>query len=222
MVSEAGDVQSFLVQHPPFNQLSENQLEFASANIYVAFSKPGNELQLNKSTLDGPKTGMLIVRSGSLEIRDQQGVLIDRLSSGDYLVPGVLYSDTRNIPRIVVLEDCLYYELGDKAFQSLTATSSEMAAICETDKTHTVYSDDTGDDGSYQADDEVERKDVYLGQYVKDTMSSVIIFAAPDTSIREAAQLMREHHISSLLVKDKAQLVGIVTDRDFRIRVLEL
>ena len=220
MVSEAGDVQSFLVQHPPFNQLSENQLEFASANIYVAFSKPGNELQLNKSTLDGPKTGMLIVRSGSLEIRDQQGVLIDRLSSGDYLVPGVLYSNTRNIPRIVVLEDCLYYELGDKAFQSLTATSSEMAAICETDKTHTVYSDDTGDDGSYQADDEVERKDVYLGQYVKDTMSSVIIFAAPDTSIREAAQLMREHHISSLLVKDKAQLVGIVTDRDFRIRVL--
>ena len=104
MVSEAGDVQAFLAQHPPFNHLSEDQLEFASANIYVAFSKPGNELQLNNSTGDGPSTGVLIVRSGSLEIRDQQGVLIDRLSSGDYLVPSVLYSDAGNIPRVVVLD----------------------------------------------------------------------------------------------------------------------
>ncbi len=94
MVSEAGDVQTFLAQHPPFNHLSENQLEFASSNIYVAFSKPGNELQLNNSTHDGPSVGMLIVRSGSLEVRDQQGVLIDRLSSGDYLVPTVLYNDS--------------------------------------------------------------------------------------------------------------------------------
>jgi len=220
MVSEAGDVQAFLAQHPPFNHLSENQLEFASANVYVAFSKPGNELTLNASNQDKPSIGMLVVRSGSLEIRDQQGVLIDRLSSGDYLVPAVLYSDAGNIPRVVVLEDCLYYELGEKAFQSLSATSKEIAAISETDKTRTTPSDDTGDEWSYQANDEDERKDVYLGQYVKDTMSSVIIFAAPDTSIRESAQLMKQHHISSLLVKDKARLVGIVTDRDFRIRVL--
>ena len=119
MVNESGDVQTFLAQHPPFNHLTEDQLEFASSNIYVAFSKPGNELQLNHSNHDGPSVGMLIVRSGSMEIRDQQGVLIDRLSSGDYLVPSVLYSDSGNRPRVVVLEDCLYYELGDKRFSRL-------------------------------------------------------------------------------------------------------
>jgi CBS domain-containing protein len=31
---------------------------------------------------------------------------------------------------------------------------------------------------------------------------------------------MKEHHISSLLIRDNEQLVGIITDRDFRIRVL--
>ena len=220
MVSEAGDVQTFLAQHPPFNHLSEDQLEYASANIYVAFSKPGNELQLNTSTTGQPSPGVLIVRSGSLEIRDQQGVLIDRLSSGDYVVPSVLYSDPRNIPRVQVLEDCLYYELGEKAFQSLSAVSKELAAISDTDKTRAAHSHFSDDEWSYQADDEDKRKDGCLGQCVKDTMSSVIIFAAPETSIREAAQLMKQHHISSLLVKDKTQLVGIVTDRDFRIRVL--
>ena len=54
MVSEAGDVQSFLAQHPPFNHLSDNQLEYASANIYVAFSKSGSELKL-----DAPAHGVL-------------------------------------------------------------------------------------------------------------------------------------------------------------------
>ena len=71
MVSEAGDVQTFLAQHPPFNHLSENQLEYASDNIYVAFSKSGNELRLDATTEGVPAAGMLIVRSGSIEVRDK-------------------------------------------------------------------------------------------------------------------------------------------------------
>jgi len=220
MVSEAGDVQSFLAQQPPFNHLSENQLEYASANIYVAFSKSGTELQLQTAREGAPPIGMLVVRSGSLEIRDNQGVLIDRLSSGDYLVPAVLYNDVIKTPHVLVLEDCLYYEMAGNAFQSLTASSKELAAIAVTDKSRVAapgYSDDewlgrTRDDGG--------RKNIFLSQYVKDMMSSVIVFAAPDTTIRAAAQLMKNNHISSLLIKDNEKLVGIVTDRDFRIRVL--
>ena len=107
-------------------------------------------------------------------------MLIDRLSSGDYIVPGVLYSDSGNPPRIVVLEDCLYYELGEKAFQSLAASSKDMAALRKSDKTRTAHADDTGNEWSYQAGDEFEREDIYLGRYVKDKMSSVIIYASPE------------------------------------------
>ena len=118
MVSEAGDVQTFLAQHPPFNHLSEKQLEFASNNIFVAFSKSGSELQARQSAADAYKVGMLIVRSGSLEVRSDKDVLIDRLSEGDYLIPGALARDSENKPHISVLEDCLYYELTDYAFQT--------------------------------------------------------------------------------------------------------
>lgn len=218
MVSEAGDVQSFLSQHPPFNHLSDNQLEYASDNIFVAFSKSGTELQLNSATTDSPPVGMLIVRSGSLEVRDNEGVLIDRLSSGDYLVPSVLCSDTAKQPHVLVLEDCLYYELTSSAFQSLSTSSTEMSAISEADKTRTSVSGYADEEWSYRAED--ANKGICLGQCVKDTMSSVVIFASPETTIREAAYLMKQHHISSLLVKDDTRLVGIITDRDFRIRVL--
>ena len=220
MVSEAGDVQTFLAQHPPFNHLSEKQLEFASNNIFVAFSKSGSELQARQSAADTYKVGMLIVRSGSLEVRSDKDVLIDRLSEGDYLIPGALARDSENKPHISVLEDCLYYELTDYAFQTLSAGSSEIAALGEDDKarlTH-VHSIVTDSDLHQHADQ--LSKDAYLTQKVKDNMSTGVVSTSPRTSIREAAQLMKQNHVSSLLIKDGKKLVGIITDRDFRTRVL--
>ena len=220
MVSEAGDVQTFLAQHPPFNHLSEKQLEFASNNIFVAFSKSGSELQARQSAADAYKVGMLIVRSGSLEVRSDKDVLIDRLSEGDYLIPGALARDSENKPHISVLEDCLYYELTDYAFQTWSAGSSEIAALGEDDKarlTH-VHSIVTDSDLHQHADQ--LSKDAYLTQKVKDNMSTGVVSTSPHTSIREAAQLMKQNHVSSLLIKDGKKLVGIITDRDFRTRVL--
>ena len=220
MVSEKGDVQTFLAQHPPFDHLSEKQLEYASGNIFVAFSKSGSELQLNNTAEDRDAVGMFIVRSGSMEIRTGQNVLLDRLSAGDYLIPGVLSRDTESSPRIIVLEDCLYYELTDYALQTLCAGSSEMAALCDENKPPlTQVKSDSAESVSQQHVMQLT-KDAYLTQHVKDTMSHSIVFADLKTTIREAAQLMKQHRVSSLLIKDGRDLVGIITDRDFRTRVL--
>jgi len=220
MVSEASDVQTFLAQHPPFNHLSEKQLEFASNNIFVAFSKSGSELQSAHSGDESYKVGMLIVRSGSLEVRTENDILIDRLSEGDYLIPSVLARDAENSPHIFVLEDCLYYELTDYAFQTLSAGSSEIAALSDDDKTRLTHVQTVGIDSDLHHHADQLSKDAYLTQHVKDNMSNGIISASPQTSIRDAAKLMKHHHVSSLLIKDEKNIVGIITDRDFRTRVL--
>ncbi len=219
MVSEAGDVQTFLAQHPPFTDLSEKQLEFASNNIFVAFSKSGSALQPGHSTGDNYNVGMLIVRSGSLEIRTDKNILIDRLSEGDYLVPDMLARDTENNPRIIVLEDCLYYELTDYAFKTLIAGSSEIAALCD-DKTLITPTPPADADSDLQHHAAQLSKDAYLTQHVKDSMSNRVISASPQITIREAAQLMKQKLVSSLLIMNDKKLVGIITDRDFRRRVL--
>lgn len=219
MVSETGDVQAFLAQHPPFNRLSESQLEFAGNNIYIAFSKSGNKLNLNASVEDAQSAGMLIVRSGSLEIRDRLGVLVDRLSSGDYLVPETLLDDDGYTADVIVLEDCLYYELGIDAFLSLAATNKEIAATRKAGRDAAAQPFDR-DASAEQSGQGHAVKKALLPQLVKDSMSCPIVSARPDTSIREAAQLMKQHNISSLLIKDDIALLGVITDRDFRIRVL--
>ena len=133
MVSETNDVQAFMVQHPPFDQLSQTQLEYVSSNIFIAFSKSGSEIIIDNSPDSAHKVGMIVVRSGSLEIRTGQGELVDRLSSGDYLLTDVINNQSEHPSRVFVLEDCLYYEITDYALWSLGTSSSEIASVLESD-----------------------------------------------------------------------------------------
>ena len=218
MVSETNDVQSFLVLHPPFNQLKQAQLEYASTNMFVAFSKSGSEITLDVSPDNANKVGMLIVRSGSLEIRTTSGELVDRLSTGDYVLSEQINRKDKTPLRILVLEDCLYYELTDYALWSLSASSNEIAALVDNESDNDAKPDVVSSDDALIADPVVN--DSYLSQHVSKVMSANIISVSPEASIREAAELMKNSRISALLILSDNRLVGILTDRDLRSRVL--
>ncbi len=53
----------------------------------------------------------------------------------------------------------------------------------------------------------------------RDIMTGSLITCAPDVSVAEAAQLMRDRNTGDVLVTDDGKLHGIVTDRDLAIRV---
>jgi DNA polymerase-3 subunit epsilon/CBS domain-containing protein len=49
---------------------------------------------------------------------------------------------------------------------------------------------------------------------VRDVMSAPPVFAAPETTVREAVRLLIEKHISSVFVRAASGVIGIVTERD--------
>lgn len=53
---------------------------------------------------------------------------------------------------------------------------------------------------------------------IKDIMTANVEVVSPDTTIREAAQRMRDLDVGSLPVCDGNRLLGMVTDRDITIR----
>jgi CBS domain-containing protein len=57
-------------------------------------------------------------------------------------------------------------------------------------------------------------------QTVKDVMTSDVVSCDVFASIRDVAQLMRDHGIGDVLVRDGEKLYGIVTDRDLVVRCL--
>ena len=60
-----------------------------------------------------------------------------------------------------------------------------------------------------------------MGTKIAEVMTDRPRAVTPQTSVREAAQLMEQEDVGSLpVVEDGARLVGIVTDRDIAVRVV--
>jgi CBS domain-containing protein len=56
---------------------------------------------------------------------------------------------------------------------------------------------------------------------IRDVMTESVVTAAPDATVREVAELMRERNVGSVvLTGEGGELVGIVTDRDLAVGVL--
>ena len=57
-----------------------------------------------------------------------------------------------------------------------------------------------------------------MAQAVRDIMTRDVQSAAPDTILKDAAQLLKTRNIGSVPVLEGRKLVGILTDRDIAIR----
>ncbi|MDH4062199.1 MAG: DUF294 nucleotidyltransferase-like domain-containing protein [Aquincola sp.] len=66
----------------------------------------------------------------------------------------------------------------------------------------------------------IDPHDALITTPLRTLMRRAPVTVPPTASIREAAALMREQGVSSLMLLDSGHLVGIVTDRDLRNRVL--
>jgi len=59
---------------------------------------------------------------------------------------------------------------------------------------------------------------------IKEICSRVVVVAEPGTDLREAARLMRDHHVGALVVVEGSdgarRPIGIVTDRDIVVEVV--
>jgi CBS domain-containing protein len=53
-------------------------------------------------------------------------------------------------------------------------------------------------------------------------MNRKVVTVSPHASVREAARLMREHNIGTLVVVDDGYPVGVITERDLATRIVAL
>ena len=61
---------------------------------------------------------------------------------------------------------------------------------------------------------------IILKTRVADLLHREPITASPQLSIRAAAQLMAQHRVSALLIVEDGRILGIMTDRDLRSKVV--
>jgi CBS domain-containing protein len=55
---------------------------------------------------------------------------------------------------------------------------------------------------------------------IRDVMTESVVTAAPERTVREIAELMRERNVGSVVIVDGSRPVGFVTDRDLTLSVI--
>ncbi len=216
------DVVAFLKKVPPFQFLEDRDLQVVAGNLSMEFY-PKNAVVLKQ---DGPPSDALrIIKKGGVKVSMMSGdgdeVVIDYRGEGDTFGFLSMVGKDRVRSNITAVDDTLCYLLGREMLLKLLDTHHSFTEYFL--KSHiTKYIDRT-----YQ-----EMRDKSMFYYggsdrllfttrVSDMAIKDVVSAREETSLREAARIMSEKRISSLIIMDRNNLpAGIVTDRDLREKVV--
>ncbi|MCA1768162.1 MAG: CBS domain-containing protein [Idiomarina sp.] len=157
------------------------------------------------------RPALFIVRSGVFDLRGADGRLIERLESGDLFGYPSLLSGREVVNKLQTKEDGIVYVLPQSAFDRLRNASKPFEQYFIRAHGQRLLTEQKGEDST-------------VSDWSEQTIGSVVTMApvstTSDTSVQQAAKLMTQHGISSVLIVDDNQLIGILTDRDLRNRVV--
>ena len=151
--------------------------------------------------------GLWIVRTGTIELRDDRDTLRDRLGEGDLVhVP-----EAPSHPLGPVTEDALIYHLPLERARELAALDGSIAQVLAADALRPLSTD--GATHGHGGDNHL------LTTPVRALMTPHPVLAVSTLSLREAARLMDRADISALLLHTPdrpGEPCGILTDTDLR------
>lgn len=206
MEVELIEIRQFLAARNPFSYLSDEILDKLPEDMEIRYLRRGSEFPPRENS-------MYMVRSGAIEIVDEDGELCEKLGEGDLYSVGCQLIDFGSCKGGHAAEDTLLYMLPCQRLKALCKESEVFsqhfsASVKERLKraVSTMQEANTSGDISYMM--------VEVGSLVRRRPIST----AMTNSIRETAMMMSEENVSSVMVMDDARLVGVVTDRDLRKR----
>ncbi len=202
------EIQEFLANHPPFEQLPEAVLEQLPRQFVVRYLRRGSAFP----PPDDQAAHLYLLRRGAIELRDEQDELVGKLAEGELFGDVCLSDEVERALRGETLEDTLLYSLTCAQFERLRA---EHPAFAE-------YFADPTTKRLRKALDALTEPAAATGGLMTVTTRDLLrrkpVMASPSLSIREAAGIMSAERASALLLMEGEQLAGIITDRDLRNR----
>ena len=198
---EVADVTKFLAETTPFDQLDTAALGQLSAHINVYYHQAQDSVKINTERL-------MIVRTGIFTLYSDQQQLLTKLQSGDFygyqqLLTGLTDSDT-----LICEEDGLVYWLEADAFHQCRYQYKNIDIFFQRLFSRRLH--------QYREQQQASRFTLKISDVVQQRKIAI----RPEQSVQDGAKLMSDSRVSSLLVEENNKLVGILTDRDLRSRVL--
>jgi CBS domain-containing protein len=191
-------IANFLALLHPYDSLTEGELAQVAAASLPKTVRPGEPIY----TVGDPLDGLFVIRKGLIEVSDASGSVISLLGPRNSFGERGLMRDGRAMTTARAVEDSDLVVLPAAEFRRLIGEFPAFARFFRRGAAHEVA-----------ASDLTQRK-------IGDLMTRQPVAVSPDVTVREAAALMRDSHVSSLGVVREGRIIGIVTTRDLTHRIL--
>lgn len=202
------EIQEFLASHPPFDRLGQETLARLPRRLSVRYFRRGTTFPPE----DADQPLLYILRRGAVELRDRQGELVGKLAEGDLFEMPCRTQPAETGLQGLTAEDTLVYAL----------PCADLSQLRDENPTFAEHFEQSISNRLRKALDVVVDNPAagtgLMTVQVRDMVKRPPVTATPDTSIREAAGIMSEQRVSSLLIMDGERLTGMITDRDLRSR----
>ena len=216
MDAELLEIQNFLAQYPPFNELPEEMLTKVTSSVEISYYRQDTPIIHFGDQIHD----LYMVRSGEVEVYRRKGELYNRLDEGHLFGQmGLLTNNKVRFP-VKATEDTLLYCIPEPIFQELYDNYDSFADFVEVEDNARLRQANSSNN---DANDLTTSK-------VKTLLTSEAPMIEKTRTIQQAATMMAEDNVSSLLIidpdiveddeDDSTPVIGIITDRDLCTRVL--
>lgn len=201
------EIQDFLTAHAPFDQLPPATLQQLTKSLTIRYLRRGQPFPPINA-----EPAIYLVRQGAIEIRNLQGILIEKLAEGELFISPC---DQKN--------NVLQFQ--GKASEDSLLYSLSCAYFLELCREHTSFGDYFTASLRQRLkrvlntlQQQSEQPGTLLEVEVGQILNREPVTVSPEMRIIDAARLMTNERLSSLLVIENDKLTGVVTDHDLRSR----
>lgn len=198
---EISEVTKFLAHTTPFNHLAAAELGQLARQIQVFYYQQQELIPPHSNRL-------MIVRTGVFALFSDQQQLLAKLQEGDFYGYQILLTDLADDDQLRCEEDGLVYWVPAEAFHQLRHQYKNIDIFFQRLFSRRLH--------QYKEQQQNSRFTLKICDVVQAHKITIL----PEQTVQQAATVMTEKRVSSLLVESQNKLVGILTDRDLRSRVL--
>lgn len=212
MSVELDEVRAFLREIPPFSELADRDLAAIAPKLTMRYARRGQEIVRAGAANDH----CFIVRTGLVDVFDPSGTLLDRRDVGHHFGYSTLMSDSPSLYTMTAVEDSLFLAMTAETFDELNNTYPEVRRF---------YGGENARIRAVASKLRSSAASEALRTRVGEVMATNPVTCKPNDTIQQAAQIMTDRAVSSVLVVEdtggpRPRVVGILTDRDLRRRVI--
>ena len=204
-MNEIPEIVRFLAELPGFDALDEAQLNRAATAIKIGYYRASNEVLRVGQANDK----LHIVRSGALELRNEEQDLVMKIAEGDCFGFPSLMNEAPVRNQSVSIEDTLVYHLDGRVFNELRRENGDFDTLFIRALSDRLMAQPT-----------VTRLHGAGDRAVAGLITRPPVSVEVGTTIQQTAMKMVEERVSAMLITRHGKFCGIVTDRDIRSRVV--